>query len=313
MGKYTFRRLLMLLPVALGVMTLSFAMLQLTPGDPAVTIAGPDAPPDTIEALRRELGLDRPVHVQLLTYLGNVLSGNLGQSIVSKKDVAEEIGRVFGATLQLVAAAMVWAVLTAIPLGITSAVHRGKPVDKAVMSVSLLGLSMPIFWIGLMLIWWLSFEWKLFPISGWGGPIWTSKGAHYTVLPALTLGSNLVGSLARLTRAAVLEVLRQDYIRTARAKGLAEWRVLYVHALRNAALPLLTLIGLQFGYLLGGAVVTETVFSWPGMGRMVIRAILSKDFPIVQGVVLVMALSFVTINLLVDLLYAILDPRIRYA
>ncbi|MBI4277728.1 MAG: ABC transporter permease, partial [Armatimonadetes bacterium] len=233
-------------------------------------------------------------------------------SIVSKKAVGEEIRRVLGATLQLVAAAMAWAVTVAIVLGVTSAVRPGTLVDKAVMVLGLLGLSLPIFWVGLMLIWWLAFRWQMFPISGWGGPIWTAEGFYYTVLPAVTLGANLVGSLARMTRAQVLEVLRQDYIRTALAKGLVQRRVLYTHALRNAALPIVTLVGLQFGYLLGGAVVTETVFSWPGMGRTVVRAILSKDFPLVQGIVLTMALSFVTINLLVDLLYAALDPRIRY-
>ncbi|MDR7481152.1 MAG: ABC transporter permease [Armatimonadota bacterium] len=312
MRQYVVRRLLMLGPVMVGVMVFSFSMLHLTPGDPAVIIAGPDAPRDAVEALREELGLTRPVYVQFAAYLTNVLSGNLGQSIVSKKPVAEEIRRVFGATLQLVVAAMAWAVSVAVVLGVTSAVHPGTWVDKVVMVTGLLGLSLPIFWIGLMLIWWLGFRWGVFPISGWGGPIWTAQGAYYTILPALTLGANLVGALARMTRATVLEVLRQDYIRTARAKGLAERRVVYLHALRNAALPIITLVGLQVGYLLGGAVVTETIFSWPGMGRTVVRAILSKDFPLVQGIVLTMALSFVTINLLVDLLYAALDPRIRY-
>jgi ABC-type dipeptide/oligopeptide/nickel transport system permease component len=303
----------MVVPVALGVVAFSFFMLHLTPGDPAVTIAGPDAPRDAVEALREELGLTRPVHVQFIAYLAKILSGNLGHSIVSKRPVGEEIRRVLGATLQLVAAAMAWAVTVAIVLGVTSAVRPGTLVDKAVMVLGLLGLSLPIFWVGLMLMWWLSFRWQLFPISGWGGPIWTADGLYHTVLPAATLGANLVGSLARMTRATVLEVLRQDYIRTARAKGLVPRRVVYTHALRNAALPIVTLVGLQFGYLLGGAVVTETVFSWPGMGRTVVRAILSKDFPLVQGIVLTMALSFVTVNLLVDLLYAALDPRIRYA
>jgi ABC-type dipeptide/oligopeptide/nickel transport system permease component len=175
-----------------------------------------------------------------------------------------------------------------------------------------MGLSLPIFWIGLMLIWALSFRWPLFPVSGWGGPIWTAGGVYFTALPAATLGVTLLGPLARMVRAAVLEVLRQDYVRTARAKGLAEWRVVYLHAMRNAALPVVTLVGLQFGYLLGGIVVTETIFSWPGMGRTVLHAILSKDFPMVQGIVFTMALTFVVVNLLVDLVYAALDPRIRY-
>ncbi len=313
MWRYLLRRLLATIPVAFGVMVFSFSMLHLTPGDPAVTIAGADAPRDAVEALREQLGLNRPVWGQFAAYLGQVVSADLGQSIVSNRPVGEEIRRVFGPTIQLVLAAMTWAMLVALALGIVAAVRRGSLLDQAVMAVGLMGLSLPIFWIGLMLIWWLSFQWSLFPISGWGGPIWTTRGFHHTVLPAVTLGATLVGPLARLTRAAVLEVLRQDYIRTARAKGLVERRVVVLHALRNAALPIVTLIGLQFGYLLGGAVVTETIFSWPGMGRTVVIAILSKDFPMVQGIVVTMALTFVTLNLLVDLFYAVLDPRIRYA
>ncbi len=313
MGAYIVRRLLAMIPVVLGVMVFSFAMLHLSPGDPAITLAGADAPPEAVEAIRTQLGLDRPLQVQFLTYVGQVMSGNLGQSLVSRKTVGQEIVRVFGPTLQLVVAALTFAVTAALMLGVASAVWRGTLLDRLTTVAGVLGLSLPIFWVGLMLIWWLSFQWSLFPISGWGGPIWTLKGLHYTALPALTLGATLIGPLARMTRATLLEVLQQEYIRTARAKGLGEWRVIYLHALRNAALPIVTVIGLQFGYLLGGAVVTETIFGWPGMGRTAVLGILSRDFPLVQGIVIAMALSFVVVNLLVDVLYGVFDPRIRYA
>lgn len=313
MRRYVLRRLLVALPVMLGVMVLSFSMLHLTPGDPAVLIAGPDAPRDAVEALREQLGLNRPVWVQFGSYLSKVVSGDLGESLVSGKSVGEEIHRVFGPTLQLVVVAMAWAVTAALVLGVTAARFRGSFLDRVVTAAGLIGLSLPIFWVGLVLIWAFSFRWPLFPVSGWGGPLWTAQGLYFTLLPAVTLGATLIGPLARMTRATVLEVLQQDYVRTARAKGLVERRVVYVHVLRNAALPIVTLIGLQFGYLLGGVVVTETIFGWPGMGRTVVRAILAKDVPVVQGIVLTISLSFVLINLLVDLLYAVLDPRIRYA
>jgi len=293
-------------------MAFSFGMLHLSPGDIAVTIAGPDASPDTIEALRDELGLNRPIFVQFVSYIGQILSGDLGKSVLSKKPVVEEIMRSIGPTFQLVVAGMGWAVLTAIILGIVSALRSGTLMDRAIMVGALLGLSLPLFWVGLMLIWWLSYGWYLFPVSGWGGPIWTLNGLHHTALPAVTLGATLVGPVARVTRATVLEVLHEDYIRTARAKGLAERWVIYIHALRNSAVPIVTLLGLQFGYLMGGAVVTETIFSWPGMGRTAVMGILNQDFPLVQGIVLTISLSFISINLLVDLLYAIIDPRIRY-
>lgn len=313
MRRYILRRLLIALPVMFGVMVLSFSMLHLTPGDPAVLIAGPDAPRDAVEAIREQLGLDRPVWVQFGSYVAKAVSGDLGESLVSGKSVGEEIHRVFGPTLQLVVVAMAWAVTAALILGVTAARLRGGLLDRVVTAAGLVGLSLPIFWVGLVLIWAFSFRWPLFPVSGWGGPLWTTNGLYHTLLPAVTLGATLIGPLARMTRATVLEVLQQDYVRTARAKGLVEWRVVYVHVLRNAALPIVTLIGLQFGYLLGGVVVTETIFSWPGMGRSVVRAILAKDVPIVQGIVLTISLSFVIINLVVDLLYAVLDPRIRYA
>ncbi|MGH7320791.1 MAG: ABC transporter permease [Candidatus Rokuibacteriota bacterium] len=312
MGPYVVRRVLAALPVVLGVMVFSFAMLHLAPGDPAVVIAGADASPEALAAIRAQLELDRPLHAQFLTYLGQLARGDLGHSLVSRKSVADEIRRVFGPTVQLVATALAFALIASLVLGVAAAVWRGSLLDRVATVVGVLGLSLPIFWVGLMLIWWLSFSWALFPISGWGGPIWTLRGLHATTLPALTLGATLIGPLARMIRTTLLEVLRQEYIRTARAKGLGEVRVVYLHALRNAALPVVTIIGLQVGYLLGGAVVTETVFGWPGLGRTAVLAILARDFPLVQGIVITGALTFVVVNLFVDLLYAVFDPRIRY-
>ncbi|MGH9650502.1 MAG: ABC transporter permease, partial [Terriglobales bacterium] len=225
MRRYVLRRLLVALPVMLGVMVLSFSMLHLTPGDPAVLIAGPDAPRDAVEALREQLGLNRPVWVQFGSYLSKVVSGDLGESLVSGKSVGEEIHRVFGPTLQLVVVAMAWAVTAALVLGVTAARFRGSFLDRVVTAAGLIGLSLPIFWVGLVLIWAFSFRWPLFPVSGWGGPLWTAQGLYFTLLPAVTLGATLIGPLARMTRATVLEVLLQDYVRTARAKGLVEWRV----------------------------------------------------------------------------------------
>lgn len=313
MAAHVVRRLIAVLPVVLGVMVFSFAMVHLVPGDPAVVIAGADATPEALAAIRDQLGLDRPLLVQFAGYLAQLARGDLGQSLVSRKSVAAEIARVFPPTLQLVAVAIAFALAASLTLGVASAVWRGSLLDRLVTATGVLGLSLPVFWVGLMLIWWLSFTWGIFPISGWGGPVWTLRGLHYTVLPALTLAATLIGPLARMTRATLLETLRQDYVRTARAKGLAEARVVYVHALRNAALPIITVVGLQFGYLLGGAVVTETIFGWPGMGRTAVLAILARDFPMVQGIVITGALAFVVVNLLVDLLYAVFDPRIRYS
>ncbi len=308
---YAARRLIMLLPVCLGVLVLTFFLLQLIPGDPAVALSGPNAPPEVVEELRVQMGLDKSLPVQFGLYLLRVVRGDLGVSILSRLSVSSEIHRVFGATMELTIASMAWSVPLAVLAGIVSAVTRGSLIDKGMMALALMGVSLPLFWVGLMLIWLLGFQLNWLPISG-RGATWTLDGLRHLTLPALTLGANLVGRFSRVTRATVLEVLRQDYIRTARAKGVAERVVLYRHALRNAALPIVTLIGLQFGWLLGGAVVTETVFSWPGMGRHVIKAILAKDYPMAQGIILVMAMLFVLINLGVDLLYAALDPRVKY-
>lgn len=312
MHRYIVRRLVMALPVLLGVLVFTFLMLQLTPGDPAWVVAGPDASPQLVEQVRSELGLDKPAYQQFALYVGKLLRGDLGQSIITKRSVTDEFRRLFPNTLELVALSMLLAAGIGLPLGIVAATRRGSFIDSFVMSTSLIGLTMPIFFIGLILIWWFAFELRWLPIGGRGGSIFTVNGLKHALLPAVTLALNQAGSVARLTRSTMLEVLGEDYIRTARAKGLAPYVVTLKHALKNASLPVITVMGLQFGHLLGGAVVTETVFAWPGLGRLMVQSIMRKDFPVVQSSVLIFATSFIFINLLVDLIYAYLNPRIRY-
>ncbi len=313
MSTYILRRMLLTVPTIVGTSVLVFLILHLTPGDPALVVAGPTAPPDVVELIRTQLGLDQPVVVQYWRYVSQAVRGDLGRSILSRRPVSEEVATAFANTLELVLAARVWSLLVAIPIGVLAAVKRRSIFDKLSMVVALLGLSLPIFWIGLMAIWLFAFTLGWFPISGRGGPAWTLEGLRHLVLPALTLGGIQIPALARLTRSSVLEALGQDYVRTARAKGLAERFVVAKHALKNAMLPVVTVIGLQFAALLGGAVVTETIFSWPGLGRLAVTAILTRDFPLVQGAILLAAVTFVTINLLMDLLYGVLDPRIKYS
>ncbi|MBI4408671.1 MAG: ABC transporter permease [Gemmatimonadetes bacterium] len=313
MPVYVARRVLLTIPTVLGTSILVFLILHLAPGDPATIVAGPTAPPDVVANIRTQLGLDQPVLVQYWRYLSHALQGDLGRSMLTQRAVSEEVAVAFLNTFELVIAARIWSLLVAIPIGVVAAVKRRSIFDKLSMVAALLGLSLPIFWIGLMAIWLFAFTLGWLPVSGRGGPLWTLDGLRHLVLPALTLGGIQVPALARLTRSSVLEALSQDYVRTARAKGLAERLVVAKHALGNALLPVVTIIGLQFAGLLGGAVVTETIFSWPGLGRLAVTAILTRDFPLVQGTILVAAVTFVTINLLVDLLYAVLDPRIKYA
>ena len=312
MRVYIVRRLLLTVPTILGTSLLVFLILHLVPGDPASVIAGPAAPADVVANIRTQLGLDQPILVQYWRYLSSALHGDLGRSILSRRQVSDEVAGAFLNTLELVIAARVWSLLIGIPIGVLAAARRRSIFDKLSMVTALLGLSLPIFWIGLMAMWLFAVKLGWFPISGRGGPMWTAAGLQHLVLPALTLGGVQVPALARLTRSSLLEALNQDYVRTARAKGLAERLVVAKHALKNAMLPVVTVIGLQFAGLLGGAVVTETIFSWPGLGRLAVTAILTRDFPIVQGTILVSAVTFVTINLLTDFLYAVLDPRIKY-
>ena len=305
MRAFLTRRLLLLFPTLLGVTLATFLMLHLTPGDPVTIMLGEFASASDVARLRAELGLDRPIVVQYLKFLGRAVRGDLGSSIRSRRPVQEEIAERLPATMMLALAAQVLAVCAGITAGVTAAAARRPSVDSAIVAVTLVGLSMPTFWSGLLLI-------LLFSLTlGWL-PITASGGLRALILPAVTLAAPAAAVLARVTRASVLEVLRQDYVRTARAKGVSERLVVYRHALRNALIPVLTVAALQFAGLVAGAVIVESVFSRPGLGRLAVTAILSRDFPLAQGIVLVVASMYVFVNVGVDLVYGVLDPRIRY-
>lgn len=289
--------------MAAGVSLVVFGLVHLS-GDPVLLMVSSDAPPDVVTATRRALGFDRPLHEQFVSYVTRAAQGDLGVSLRSNRPVATLIRERLPATVELTLAALLIAVAIAVPAGIVSAVRRGSLVDRVAMVGAVAGQAMPIFWLALLLITLFGVYLRWLPVFGRGS-------LAHLVLPAVSLSTVILGRLARLVRSSMLEVLGQDYVRTARAKGVAETRVLAAHALKNAAIPIVTLLGLQFAQLLGGAVVTETIFAWPGIGRLVVEAIFNRDFPVVQGVVLVVSLIFVTVNLLVDLAYAALDPRVR--
>lgn len=313
MLRHTAERLLLAIPVLFGVLLLGFVLMQVVPTDPAIVRAGPTATMDVIEAIRRDLGLDQPLWRQFLIYIGKLVQGDLGVSIINNVPVTQELGATVGPTLELMLASLVWAIPLGILMGTIGAYYRGTLLDRTIMAASVAGVSIPVFFLGLVLIWLLGFQYQIFPFTGRGGPLWTWEGIRAIVLPALTLGGVFVGPVARMTRSSVLDVLGADHVRTARAKGLPERQVVSRHALRNALVPVVTLIGLQIGFLLGGAVVTETVFSWPGIGRLAVGAILSSDLPMAQGTIIVLSLGFIIVNLVVDVLYAVLDPRVRSA
>ncbi|MEM6428981.1 MAG: ABC transporter permease [Deinococcota bacterium] len=298
-------RILIAVPILFLVVTVVFFVFQLIPGDPARIFAGEEAPQERVDQIRRDLGLDQPVLVQYGRYLRRLFRGDLGQSISSRRPVVTEIRNRFGNTFSLALAAITLATLVGMVLGVISALFRGKPLDYAVTILALLGISVPVFWLGLLLMQFFSVELGWLPAAGYG--TWR----HY-VMPTITLSVFSIAFIARMTRSALLEIIQQDYVRTARAKGLSERLVLLFHALRNALLPIAIVVGLRFGYMVGGAVITEEVFAWPGMGRLLILAVAQRDIPLVQGLLLVFATSFVLVNLLVDILYAFLDPRIRH-
>jgi ABC-type dipeptide/oligopeptide/nickel transport system permease component len=312
MTQYIVRRLLILPVVLLGVSVLVFLVLHLVPGNPAQVIAGADAPPETVRAIERELGLDQPLAEQYAQYLGRVLQGDLGQSLRSHRPVLDEVMDALPVTIQLAFGAAFITPFIAIPLGVAAAAKRGTAIDTGLMLVSMLGITVPVFAVALGLMWIFGYRLGVLPISGIDGPIWTLDGLRSMLLPVVTLAVGSVATMARLTRSAMLEILSQDYIRVARAKGLREVAVLLRHGLRNALFPIVTVLGLQVAYLLSGAVVTETVFAIPGVGRLAIYAIQARDFPLVQGSVLIISLVFVLVNLMVDVLYAFIDPRIHY-
>jgi peptide/nickel transport system permease protein len=297
------RRLLLTIPVLLGVLFVVMLTMDLIPGDPVALMLGDAATEETIARFREHIGLDRPLAVRYARYLGQVVTGDLGRSIQQNRPVVDELADAWPATLELTASALVLAALVGVATGIVSAVWPNSIFDALSRLCSLFGLSMPVFWTGLVLIVVFAFWLPLFPVGGVGSP-------SHLVLPAVTLALPSIAMIARMTRSSVLEVLREDYVRTARAKGVRERLVVAKHALRNAAIPILTLLGLQAGQLMGGAVLTETVFAWPGLGRLMVKAIFARDYALLQGAVLLFAMAFVVINLAVDLSYGVLDPRV---
>ncbi|KXZ40231.1 peptide/nickel transport system permease protein [Alkalithermobacter thermoalcaliphilus JW-YL-7 = DSM 7308] len=304
MYKYILRRLLMLIPVMLGVTFIVFSIMYMTPGDPAQMMLGESAPEAAVQALREEMGLNDPFLVQYGRFVKNAAMGQFGRSYITKREVFSEILSRFPATLQLAVSGVLVAVIIGIPVGIISATKQYSLFDSVSMIAALLGVSMPNFWQGLMLILLFSVNLQMLPSGGYGS-------FEHFILPALTLGTSSAAIITRMTRSSMLEVIRQDYIRTARAKGVAENTVINKHALKNALIPIITVVGLQFGYLLGGAVLTETVFSWPGIGRLLVEAIRQKDTPMVQATVVFIAVTFSIVNLGVDILYSFVDPRIK--
>jgi ABC-type dipeptide/oligopeptide/nickel transport system permease component len=311
-GGYVLRRLLQTIPVLFGVSVLAFAIMHVVPGDPVRLIAGPDAPESVVQRIRTELGLERPLYEQYASFLGRALRGDLGRSLRSRAPVVDEIVARFPATLELTTASMLIAVAVGVPIGLIAAVRRSTWVDYLAMATSLSTLSMPVFWLAIVAIWLFSLQLGWLPVSGRGGPPWQWDGLRHLLLPAATLATTSLAITSRLTRSGMLEVLGREYVTTAWAKGLPPLGVVGKHALKNALIPVVTVVGLQYGFLLGGAVVTETIFAWPGVGRLAMTAILQRDYPVVQGCVLLVAVLFVLVNLLVDLLYGWLDPRIRY-
>lgn len=307
------QRVLMAIPVLLGVTILVFLMVHLIPGDPARIIAGHEASEDQVQAIRTELGLNDPLPEQYIRYMTGIFKGDLGRSLHSRRPVIEDIRERFPITIQLATLAVIVASVTGIVVGVVSAVRRYTWVDHVSMLGALVGISMPVFLIGFLLMWLFALELQIFPSGGVQGTPLDVSWWRYMVLPVITLAWTSTGLIARLTRSSMLESIGQDYVRTAWAKGLAPNKVNYKHALRNSLIPVTTYVGLEFGFLLGGAVVTETIFSLPGLGRFVVHSIQSRDYPVIQASILFMAVVFVFINLLVDILYGFLDPRIRYS
>lgn len=333
MAKYLARRIIESIPVIIGVSILVFMLLHLIPGDPATAMLGERATPENVDALRERLGLNKPLYEQYLLWVGRMLRGDLGNTVRGNIPVADEIGARFPATIELSLAALFLATAVGVPLGIISGIKRNSIIDTLTMFGALFGVSIPIFVLGLLLIFLFGVEWGWLPFVGRltsGVGIERRTGLHlvdallsgnmsgfkdaleHLILPTITLATVSLAIIARITRSAMLEVLNQDYIRTARAKGLKGRQVIMSHAFRNALLPVVTIIGLSLGRLLSGAVLTETIFSWPGVGKWLFDSIIARDYPIVQSMTLLIALVFIVVNLAVDLLYAVIDPRIRY-
>jgi ABC-type dipeptide/oligopeptide/nickel transport system permease component len=305
MFNFIIKRLLLAIPTILGVIFIVMLTIEMVPGDPVMLMLGEQATKETVEKVRTALGLDKPLMTRYFLYLRNLAQGDMGRSIRENRLVSKEISDVWPATLELTMAAMAIALFVGILVGILSAVRPNSFLDGINRVLSLFGLSMPVFWVGLVLIVIFSYWIRLFPIGG-------SGSLRHLVLPAVTLSLPSIAMISRMTRSSLLEVLKEDYVRTARAKGVSERGVILKHALKNALIPIVTLSGLQLGQLMGGAILTETVFAWPGLGRLMVRAIFARDYILLQGAVLVFALAFVLINLVVDISYSFLDPRVRY-
>ena len=321
---YVIRRLLLFVPMAAGMVVVTFGLLLLIPGDPAAVLLGQDASPEGIATLRRTLGLDDPWYLRLGGYFWALLHGDMGRSIFQSAPVGELIRGRLGATVELAVAALLLATVVGLALGVVAAMRQGGIVDTGSMLLAQLGVSMPVYWLALLLMLWFSVTLGWLPAIGRGVPLGQALGSamggdlrplgdslSHLALPALALAANSAAVISRLVRTSMLEVLREDFVRTARAKGLRRRVVVWKHALRNALLPVISVIGLRFGALLGGAVLTETIFAWPGLGQLTISAISQRDLPLIQGIVLTFALIYATVTLAVDLAYAAVDPRIR--
>jgi peptide/nickel transport system permease protein len=311
---YVLKRVLATIPVMVVVALFVFLMLRLSPGDPAAVIAGDYATAEDVERIRTQLGLNDPIHVQMLNWLGQLAQGDLGMAIFSKLPVTTLIGQRLEPTLLLALCTITFTVLVAVPLGTIAAYKAGSLIDRFVMLFSVAGFSVPVFVLGYILIYFLSMQLKILPVQGYKSPfehgIWLF--AQHMVLPVLTLSVIYIALIARMTRASVMEVLQEDYVRTARAKGQSELKILMRHALRNAAVPIVTVIGLGIALMIGGVVVTESVYNIPGLGRLVLDAVLARDYPVIQGLILFFSFVYILINLLIDLSYTLFDPRIRY-
>jgi len=315
MKVYVAKRLLALLPTVIGVITLVFFMLRLAPGDPVQLLIPPDLPrameEEALEEARARYGLDQPLYTQYYIYLSKMMRLDFGRSIRQNTLITEDLRHRIPMTLQLGIVSMVLWILFGVSVGVISAVNRGNWIDSTAMFFALAGVSMPSFWLGLLLMLVFGLHLGILPPSGYGGPIWTWEGLRHAILPLITLSVGAAG-LARYTRSTMLDVINEDYIRTARSKGLRERIVIYKHALRNALIPVVTILGMNFGYILGGAVIVEMIFAWPGVGRYLLSGIYSRDYPVVQAGVLMIATCFVLANLATDLVYGVIDPRIRY-
>jgi len=304
MIQYFLNRLLQTIPVLFGVIIITFVLMYIIPGDPVVSMVGERYNEETILRLREEMHLDDPLFIQFFRYVGNVVRGNFGNSFITGEPVVNLIMEKFPNTMMLAVGAMFFAVLIGLTAGILTSIRPGSFIDRGIMILALAGISAPVFWVGLILILVVGVMLRWLPPTGFGG-------IEYLILPALTLGLRSAAYLARLTRATMLDVMNQDYIRTARSKKLSEWKVYLQHAFPNTLIPVITVIGTDFGSYLSGAVLTESIFGWPGIGRLALEAIMKRDFPVIQGTVLFMAIMFVLMNVLVDMLYGVVDPRIR--